>query len=129
MSVQGYSSQDQARDGVDAFLTDLWELDRDAIHPVRREHLQELLRRRRKGILWGDRRHDPSRAHRQRSSSAVLLALWSVLRPVALYVVALVCFVAAGWDVSRPLGLVVAGVGVLYLEWRVSGGCREEHSR
>lgn len=40
--------------------------------------------------------------------------------PIALAVLALACFVVAAWGVDWRLGLVVLGVALLTLEWRIA---------
>lgn len=46
---------------------------------------------------------------------------WAAVRPVALSVAALCCGVAAAFTVALWAGLAAAMVGLLLLEWRLSG--------
>lgn len=48
-----------------------------------------------------------------------VLAVLQVLFRVFLVVLALVAFTVAAWMVAVPLGLVVAGVSLLVVEWLV----------
>lgn len=40
--------------------------------------------------------------------------------PITLAVLALACFVVAAWGVDWRLGLVVLGLSLLVLEWRIA---------
>lgn len=51
----------------------------------------------------------------------VLVAAWSAVRPLLLFVGSMACFVAAAFLVSAVLGWVVAGLVLLVAEWRVTG--------
>ena len=97
--------------------------------PATREQLTEVQRRRKGGYLTAPVR--PAR-RASRIRSGIWPRLSAVARLHGLFVIAALLTTMAMWDIARPLGLLTAALGVLYLEHRLeqSGGARaSEHSQ
>ena len=104
---------------VETFLDDLWEHERDTIHPSRKATLQEMLRRKGARILWsipGSRRTVSSGQRATAGLHAVMLAIAAFGLRHGWFVAASVSFSLAGWMIWRPLALILAGVAFLMIE-------------
>lgn len=95
---------------------------RDGLNLDLKADLDEINRRHRRGLLVPARR--AVSAGRGLILTRALPWVAMVLRLWGLLIAATIAFSAAGWMITRPLGLAVAGVGLLYLEHRTEGARR-----
>jgi len=117
------------------FLDQLDEHHLSELPPRRREELREIQRRRNAGVLTtpvGYSRVERAKVRTDDVRARLLASAESVIRGYGLFLLAALLTVLAAGDIARPLGLGVAAVAVLYLEYRIdpgSGGARDEHVR
>ena len=97
---------------------------RDSLSPARRAELSEIQRRRQAGLLqWPGRgRQRAGRRSRARGRAPAVAFVLTVLRGYGFFLAAAGLITMAAWDIARPLGLVAAAAGLLYLEYRSESG-------
>lgn len=111
---------------VGDFLAYLDTHARGDLSPTARERLTEVQRRRRSGLLTAPIRR--ARGRRPGTVRRAYAGALAVMRLYGLFVIAAILTAGAMWDIARPLGLLTAALGVIYLEYRIEH-TRGEHVR